>query len=122
MFTDRLMMNDLEVLNLMFRRYFESGKQGYAVEIVGLNNQKSIIEVNLTFLSGKECCCGEITCHFKPEFERIREIALCSGLVLESPLTIKFNVSVPSDAIFEITDGYNQKNVGLCNYQETFSE
>jgi len=118
------MVKNLEVLDLMFKRYFDSGKQdsNYAVEVVGLDSNKSNIDVNLSFISKHKYCCCEITCHFKAEWEKIREVALRSGLVLSNPLTINFNVSVESGATFEIPVVYNSEKGDSFNYQERFSE
>ena len=106
----------------MFKRYFESGNANYDVKVIDLDSKKSNIEVNLYFLPKQKYCCGEVTCHFKPEWIKSREIALKSGLVLSKPLTIRFNVSVPSDAVFEIPQGDDSQTNGAFEYKECFSE
>jgi len=122
MFTGRVMVKDLEVLDLMFKQYFDSGKNNYAVKVVGLDTDKSNIDVNLTFLSEEKYCCCEVTCHFKAEWERIRELALRSSVVLSKPLAVNFNVSVEAGAIFEIPVVNNSETAKSFNYQERFSE
>ena len=75
------------------------------------------------FKSGYTYCCGEITCHFKANWNRIRELAKASGLVLPKYLNIEFNVIIEKGVTFKV-----HKSIGLptesnaYQYVEFFSE
>lgn len=116
------MVKNLEVLDLMFKRYFDSGKNNYAVKVVGLDANKSDIDVNLTFLSEEQYCCCEVTCHFEAEWEKIRELTLRSSVVLSKPLAVNFNVSAETGAIFETPVVKGAEMDKSFYYQERFSE
>ena len=89
----------------MFERYFSSGTGNkncvFDVKVFSLNDDKSKLLVNIALKNEELYCCGEITCHFKADWNRIRSIAKESGVELAKPLTIKFNVTVEDGALLE---------------------
>ena len=119
------MDGNLEILQSMFERYFASGEKPskFGLNIVGLDDIPQKIFVDLTFKRVESYCCGEITCHFKPSWNRIKKIAHKNNLELLSPLSIEFNVLIESGAKLE-----TNCSLGLSlsseqhQYVEVFSE
>ncbi|WP_123639258.1 hypothetical protein [Marinimicrobium koreense] len=119
------MTKDLEILQSMFEDYFSSDSNSpiYDIRIVSLDSGKKRISAELTFKEKEAYCCSEATCHFKPDWSRIRKIAVDKGVALSTPLSIDFSVTVEEGAKI----GTN-KSIGLPpesalhKYRETFSE
>jgi hypothetical protein len=117
--------DNLEILQSMFERYFSSGGQSSNIDfkIIALDSGARRIFVNLKFKNGEFYCCGELTCHFKPNWRGIKEIALDNNLELLSPLSIECNVLIESGAKLR-----TNISVGLAlsseqyQYVEVFSE
>ena len=116
---------DVSILEKMFIEYFHSGKSDtrYGVEVLSLNNEQHVIAVKLTFLKEQSYCCGEVSCHFKANWDRIRQIAAQRGLVLNRPLTIGFLVIVEAGSIIDINKAVGRATISKNEeYTETFNE
>ncbi len=109
----------------MFRNYLKSGKSRpvYDVVVTELTDDNKNIVADLVFKKNESYCCGEATCHFKPDWFRIREIAVSKGLELSSPLSIRLNVIIEYGALIN-----TNKAIGLPlksneqRYTQNFSE
>jgi hypothetical protein len=117
------------IIENIFVSYFASGKKDpdgspyYEVFVKSISNQNHHIGAEVHFKSGYTYCCGELTCHFKPNWNRIRELAKNSGLVLSETLSIELEVFVEKGAKFNV-----HKAIGIPSeseayrYIEVFSE
>ncbi len=117
------------IIESIFASYFSSGKKGddgslyYEVFVKSISNENNRISAELHFKSGYTYCCGELTCHFKANWNRIRELAKKSGLALSKPLIIEFEVFVEKGAKFNV-----HKAIGIPSesdayqYFEVFAE
>jgi len=90
------MDKNLEILQSMFQRYFKSGKvpNRFELKVIAYDAGNHKISIDIKFKANESYCCSEISCHFKPNWNRIKEIACDNNLNLLSPLTIEFNVLV----------------------------
>ena len=123
------MKSEVEVINRMLNNYFSSSKSNnkdrpdYYVKALTISNDKTTIFAEFAFKAEETYCCSELTCHFGPDWEKIRNKAKESDVVLARPLSIEFKVSVEKDARFEV-----YKSIGLpleskgYEYNEKFSE
>ena len=123
------MKTDIDVINRMLNNYFSSSKSNnndnpeYYVKVLSISKNKSIVFAEFAFKADETYCCSELTCHFEPNWEKIRSRAIESDVVLAKPLTIEFKVTVEKGAKFEV-----RKSFGLplesdsYEYDEKFSE
>lgn len=109
----------------MFESYFSSDSNSatYGLRIVSLDSGKKRISAELTFKGNEAYCCSELTCHFKPDWDRIRKIAGDKGVVLSMPLLIDFSVTVEEGAKIETntSTGLPPEST-LQKYIEIFNE
>ena len=116
-------------IELIFNNYFSSlrtanaNAPSYGVKVDSLNEEGSKIVSTITFLKGQEYCCGEITCHFEPNWDRIRELATIKGVSLTKPLKIELAVQVEEGAILATNGdiGAPLKSPSF-KYKEVFEE
>lgn len=119
------MTKDIEILQSMFENYFSSDSNSptYGLRIVSLDSGGKRISAELTFKENEAYCCSEATCHFKPDWGRIREVARDKGVVLSTPLSIELSVTVEEGAKIETNTSIGlPPESELQKYRETFSE
>jgi hypothetical protein len=90
------------IIDDMFKNYFASGDQEYGVNVIRLSENESKIDACVTFKKDHRYCCSEITCHFKPDWSRIREKAQELGLALNTPLSVEFHIVVEDGTLLEV--------------------
>ena len=123
------MKAEVEVINQIFTNYFSSSKSNrvdipkYYVNVLSIGETKSVIFAELTFKAKETYCCSELTCHFGPNWEKIRNLAKESDVILSKPLTIEFYVFVEKGAKFEVRESFGLPLESKeFQYNETFSE
>lgn len=105
----------------MLDRYFsgQKGTHDYEINDVSVSNKLNFIELVFKFKNGASYCCPELTCHFNPNWDKIRELAAKEDVALSKPLKIRFHVTVESGASFTANI---PKNHSDYEYEEVFSE
>ncbi len=95
----------------------------YGIRAVSDSLDNDDITVTVIFKGGCTYCCGEPGCHFSPNWSRLRSIAADSGIVLGSPLTIRFHGIVEADSTFTSTvnSGGPERN-DPYEYHVTYTE
>jgi hypothetical protein len=117
------------IIEEIFDNYFASGKKEpdgsphYEILVKSISIEKRHINAEVYFKSGYTYCCGELTCHFKANWNRIRELARVSGLVLPENLNIEFQVTIEKGAKIKAHNSIDLPiESGAYQYVQVFSE
>ena len=113
----------------LFRSYLSQnhGPDGmspdYGVQVTGISEDRTLIKLTLTFKNGCSYCCGEIGCHFQPNWQDLRSVAATLGVSLGSPLAITIFGVVEEDSCFDVNPSFGMSAENEAyTYSQTFIE